>query len=265
MGHTRLGQIPKSQRWQAVVSTFAGADAGADGSNFANEVGRIADAAMEAAARAITGSGPTGDIGEVFYLLTQVALAAKRPDPKSALRLLGIDISADPSPIAFAAEIHGALDRRFAQLGGRSDVAEIAQLSVGEALGRYLGQQEGDLFASSSEQLNQSLASLARQSSFGNVARDFFGTFVSRLLGFYLSRVVHPGDGQSLIGSLGDMTRFNEQLKLHGYQRSRIVHDFAEKWFSKTEFEKGIDRGNAKRFVGYALKKIRDDFTEGSS
>jgi hypothetical protein len=97
----------------------------------------------------------------------------------------------------------------------------------------------------------------------GGISRAFFSGLMSRMLGFYLSKFVLPGEGQRLIGGANDLTRFNAELRAHTYQRAAIIHEFAEKWFSKTEFEKGIDPTNARRFVSYACKKIEIQFLRG--
>jgi hypothetical protein len=265
MGHTRLGKIPKSKAWKDVVGVFAGADPGAHQTNFGHEVARIAGKAMEAAAGAVAAARRDDGVSHVFYLLTQIALAARRPDMDEALHRLGIQLHPiDPSSVDLTVEVHRVLDEHFLDLGGKSDVAEMAQLALGEALSAFLRALPRDMFATAPMQLRRDLHQLGTQRNFGNVSRQFFGNLIGRLLGFYLSRIVHPGDGQCLIGELGDLSRFNDELRKHSNQRALVVHQFATKWFSKTEFEKGIGPKNARRFVSYALKKIEEEFKRGA-
>jgi hypothetical protein len=40
-------------------------------------------------------------------------------------------------------------------------------------------------------------------------------------------------------------------------ESARIVHDFCGEWFSKTEFQKGIDLDNTSNFMAVTLKKLQ--------
>src|SRR5262249_15656865 len=155
----------------------------------------------------------------------------------------------NPTHLDFTVEVHRVIDDHFKAVGQKSDIAEIAQLAIGETLANYFRRQPSDLFAKSETQLLADLRQLGTQRTFGNVARGFFANFMSRMLGFYLSKFIRPGGRQRLVNSADDLTKFNTALRQHAYQRAAIIHEFAEKWFSKTEFEKGIDQKNTHRFV----------------
>lgn len=264
MGHTRLGKIPTSKAWKDVVGTFASAGGGAGRASLKDEIPQIAAKTIEAAAGAIRAAQHDRGIGFVFFLFTQIALAARRPDMNEALRKVGLSLPANPSSIGLTVEIHRVLDDHFLNLNRKSDAAEIAQLALGETLAAYFRALPRDMFATAGDQLQRDLRELGTPRVFGDVSRQFFGTLIARLLNFYLSRIVRPGEGQNLINGVGDLTRFNAELRQHSYQRAAIVHEFATKWFSKTEFERGIDPRNAQRFVAYALQKIESELKRGA-
>ena len=264
MGHSRLGKVPTTKAWRAVIGTYAGADPGSGGSNFAREVGRIATKAMAASADAVRAARSDGGVAQVFFLLTQLALATHRSNMVEALEALGIRLPLTASPLDLTVEVHRVLDEHLLDGGHRSDVGEMAQLALGEALAGYLRSQPRDMFSDATGQRRRDLHGLGTQKGFGEVAHEFCSGFGSRLLGFQLSRIVRTGEGQSLIGGVGDLSRFNAELRQHSRQRAMVVRDFATKWFTKTEFEQGIDPANAKRFTAYALKKLEDSFKRGA-
>lgn len=70
MGHVRLGLLPRSKAWKEVVGLIA---AGAD-------VPQVANATISAAETAF--SFVMNDLGytEAVWLMTQLAIAAKKPD-----------------------------------------------------------------------------------------------------------------------------------------------------------------------------------------
>lgn len=266
MGHTRLGTLPKTRAWKDVVSVYAGADASPpERTDFGHEVARVADSAMQAAAAALKAARGDRGVAHVFFLLTQIALAARRQDPEGALWEIGISLPPDASRLDLSAEVNRALDDHFLGAGGApSDLAEMAQLALAETLASWFRGRPSDLFASPREQFWGDLRALGTQMAFGGIARQFFGNLIGRLLGFHLSRVVRPGEGQSLIGDAGDLTRFNDELRRHALERALVVRDFAGGWFSKTEFERGIDPSNVRRFVAHALRKVAAEFRRGA-
>jgi hypothetical protein len=263
MGHTRLGSIPTSKPWKEVVGVFLDREFD-NRSDLDPLVQDVASKTMEAASGAVASARRDGGVIQVFYLLTQIALAARRADLDGALLELGIELPVNPSSVDFTVEVHRVLDEYFLDIGRRSDVAEMAQLALGESLGIYFRQIPHDLFSSGIEQLRRDLYPMGTQQAFGNLARQFFSSFTKRLLGFYLSRIVGPSRGQQAIQSATDISRFNEQLQKHSYQRTLIVHDFSAKWFSRTEFERGINEQAARRFVSYALRKLEVEFKRGA-
>ena len=58
------------------------------------------------------------------------------------------------------------------------------------------------------------------------------------------------------IGDTDELSGLNEALKTHCLQSARIVHDFCGEWYSKTEFQRGIDLENTSGFMAVALRKL---------
>jgi len=265
MGHTRLGRLPRTKAWNAVAEIYANAGTDLDGSDparsdFRHEVTRIADAAMAAAVVQFEGAKRDEMLGDALFLLTQVALAARRPDRDDALALLGVSFDAVPNPVTLVAEVNRLLDDAREARSAYSDVGEMAQAALAETLSEWFRGRTVDLFSSQPEQFWRSMHDLGTQKSFGSVARDFMGNLIARMLNFHLSRIVAPGGDQHLLRGAADATRFRQELRQHSRERALIVKSFAEGWFSKREFEHGIDKASARRFVAHALKKIVDEF-----
>jgi hypothetical protein len=262
MGHTRLGRIPTTRAWREVVGLFARSERGDEP---AANVELLASSTMRAAAGAVRAARSDDGIAFIFFFLTQLALAGRKSSLSASLARLGINLPPAATSLDLTTEVHRVLDEHFFAKAKKSDFAEIAQLALGETLATFLRSRPRDLFASAPEQLKSDLRELGTQNGFGQVSRQFFANLMSRLLGFYLSKIVGPGPGQNLIKNVDDLVAFNAELRGHSYQRALIVHDFAAKWFSKTEFERGIDPRNAKRFVAYALQKIESEFDHAAS
>lgn len=87
MGHVRLGSLPRSRAWKEVVGLIT---AGADVSQIANATIRAADKAF---------SFVFNDEGftEAVWLMTQLAIAAKKDNFNDHLQSVGINLPQDTS------------------------------------------------------------------------------------------------------------------------------------------------------------------------
>jgi hypothetical protein len=260
MGHTRLGAIPKTQKWQEVVEQIAGPRlAGERGTSPVN-IGAVAAQTLDAAQKGIERAANDPGVRYTFYLLTQLALASRRPEWEPSLAKHGIQLSRESTVFDLTAEVHSAIDRHLRKTSwGATDLSEIAQQSAGEAISSLAGSRTVSLFGASSADVQNAIRSLSTKKGFGELGQRFFGRFVSRFLNFYLSRVTAATLGGPRLRNLGDIAHFNDALGTHCDQSARIVRDFCGEWYSKTEYQKGIDLENTSRFVAVAFKKLRSE------
>lgn len=257
MGHQRLGEIPKSRKWSAVIMAV-GAQSTED-TALSHDITKIADLTLDAAEaglkRAISDTG----LQFTFYLLTQVVLAARERDWRQRLAKLGIHLTENSSLFDFTAELQELVDHYVASHGFPTDISEMAQQAAGEAVSELAGPDATTLFGSGPAELQASLRKLSTKTGFANLGQRFFSRFMSRFLNFYLSRVSAGQLGTPRVTQVGELSRFNEVLEYHCDQSARIVHGFCGEWYSKTEFQHGIDLENTSRFMAVALKKLQDE------
>ncbi len=258
MGHQRLGDIPKSRKWSAVVAAVAGEGAGPGGhGGLADAVSEIADLTLDGAQAGLQRAIDDPGLRFTFYLLTQVVLAAREPDWKQRLGQLNIHLSDNSSLFDFTAEVQDAIDRHLASHGQPSDVSEMAQQAAGQSIAELAGPTAKTLFGSGASELQDALHELSTKAGFARLGQRFFGCFMSRFLNFYLSRITAGQANGPRPGQVGELSHFNEALEHHCIQSARIVRDFCGEWYSKTEFQHGIDLENTSRFMAVALKKLQ--------
>ena len=260
MGHQRLGDIPKTQRWNAVVATVAagGGGGGAGGlAGLAQSVGDIADRTLEAAEAGLERAIDDAGLRYTFYLLTQIVLAARETDWRAELRQVGIDIDESASLFDFTDSVQEAIETHVRGHGGSTDISEMAQQSAGQALTELAGPDAVMLFGSGSAEAQDAVRKLSTKAGFARLGQRFFGCFTARFLNFYLSRITAGEVGKPSLDHTGDLSRFNEVLLIHCNQSARIVHDFCGEWYSKTEFQKGISLENTSGFMAVAVRKLQ--------
>lgn len=249
MGHTRLGNIPKTRRWQEVVALCGGEQS-------IGHVPEIAEETLAAAEPALLRAMDDPGLRLAFHALARLALASREDDWNGALAELGIALPSDASIFDLTATLQASLDDQILAHGRATDVGEIAQRAMGETLMELAGPRAASLFGPSAEALRSAVRELSTKSAFGNLGQRFFGHFLARFLNSYVSRVTASVTGTKSIGGIGDLSRFNAELTHHCLQSARIVRDFAGEWYSKTEYLEGIDTENTGRFVTVAVKKL---------
>ncbi len=262
MGHTRLGAIPKTHKWDEVVVQVAG-DGLAGAVLAAADIAAIAAQTLDAAQKGLDRAVDDPGVRYTFYLLTQLALAARLPDWEVALGRHGIRLANDSTVFDFTAEVQDAIDRHLRRhTSGATDLSEMAQQSAGEAISSLVGGRSESLFGGSSADVQDAMRSLSTKKGFGELGQRFFGRFVARFLNFYLSRVTAAQLGKPRLQDLGDIAQFNDALRAHCDQSARIVRDFSGAWYSKTKHEQGINPENTSRFLAVAMQKLRSELEQ---
>jgi hypothetical protein len=268
LGHTHLGPLPKSRSWNQVVETLTGSGLKIlPVSSSASRVNIIAGQTIRAARATLAKASDDAGVRYTFYLLTQLALASRHPDWWAALQEHGIVLSDQSSVFELTAELQGAIDRYISRTAvGATDLSEMAQQAVGEALTSLLAAYTPSLFEDAdSKGLKNALRALSTKKGFGQLGQRFFARFVARFLNFHLSRATASGLGTSRLQNLGNIGEFNEALATHCEESARIVRDFCSDWYSKTEYEQGIDLENSSRFLAVAVKKLRSELQHQGS
>jgi hypothetical protein len=258
MGHTRLGALPKTRKWNELLRHIAGMRSPENtADSVANDINAIAAQTLGASRKALAKVAQDSGVGYTFYLLTQVALASRTTDWETALVQHGIRLSSDSTVFDLTVELQGAIDRYLLRTQpGATDLSEMAQQSAGEALLSLAGLRTPNLFGGSSADAKNAIRSLSTKTGFGKLGQKFFGRFVARFLNFYLSRATAATLGSARVQNLGDITEFNKALELHCHESARIVRDFCGDWYSKTEYERGIELRDASKFVAVAVRKL---------
>lgn len=250
MGHQRLGRLPQTKAWRQIIDQIA------DGAN----VETVAAAVSAATERSLIAAANDPAVKTAVYLLTRLPLAAREADFVSQLQHLGIDIRTPPSLPALAAAFAESIDRTSRSYAVRNDFGEIAQLCAVECLYAVVGRELPRLFGTEPSDVQNKLAGFATVRQFGVLARDFFARLTRRHLDYYLSRELSAHVGaHRRFRTIREHARFIADLELHCREAARITESFAGEWFSKTNYEGGIDQKAANGFVHYAMKKIHDE------
>lgn len=260
MGHTRLGVIPKTQKWSAVVATLFGShDVSMSEPALADQLPEISRVLIDATAVNLDSAKNDKGVRYCVYLLTQIALAAKSPDWQKSLDGLGISLGDQATIYDLVYQYQCAVDDYAQKNHCASDLGEMAQKAAGEAFLSAARRSALPLFGEGPEDVRRVLRDVSNKSGFGELGQVFFGRLLARYLNFYLSRLAASHAGSAKLPNVSSLGQLNDALLSHCHQSARIVRDFCGDWYSSTQFREGITPQNTSRFVAVALKKVRTE------
>jgi hypothetical protein len=266
VGHTRLGKLPKTQKWLDLVGRIAGSGLSGGVLSAASYVEALAAQTLDASRAGLDNAKHDTGVLYAFFLLTQVTLASRTPNWENTLALHGIHLASDSTVFDLTSEIQAAIDRHVDESSsGATDLSEMAQQSVGEALMSLAGTRTVNLFGGSSDEVRNAVRTLSTEKGFGELGQRFFGRFVARFLNFYLSRATAAALGGPRLSDVADVAEFNEALRVHCDQSARILRDFCGEWYSKTSYQEGINPENASRFLAVAVRKLSSELERQGS
>jgi hypothetical protein len=255
MGHIRVGRLPKTFRWRAVVGMLTAAP---------EDVPGVARASMVAAEERLRELARDPSLAHCFWLLTRIAWASRGPDFPNELARLGLHADPTQPAHAFIAQVSDQARTELARHPESGHFSELASLALRRALSDTIGQEGRSLFGSSVEDLQQAFRRFSTERRFATLAKYFFGDFFARTLRFFvekeLSNCVGPGH---TLRSVDASDEFAQALDVYARQSARIMETFAAGWYGKQNWEsKGaISPEDAQGFVAVALRKLRMELT----
>ena len=258
MGHTRLGNIPKTRNWQAVVDAFV-SDVDENEPNLEAKVFLIAGKTLEAIDEGLDVAGRDYGLNYIYSMMIRMVLASREKDWQSSFESIGLKVNYDTTFYDLVADFQEKIESELHYNYCNTDVSENAQKAAIEALTKLVLPESSSLFDSGIDDLLSGLKRCSTKKGIGELSKTFFGAFLSKHLNFYLSRITAASIGNSAIEHLGDITSFNRILENHCYQSASIIRDFAGIWVKKTEYEEGVNNKNTRSFISGAIKKLKDE------
>jgi hypothetical protein len=247
MGHFRLGTLPDTARWRRVVALIA--------ENA--EVAEVAAATTQAALRGLELADGDDGLVQSLRLLAAVVQAARAGDFAEELGRAGVATSAQPDIFEIASGFSIAIDRHLQASGRRTDIGEMAQMAAVESLTHLLSQRSSTVFETGPADVRRAAYELSTKGGFATLAHDFVARFAQRFLTYHLGRELsnHVG-GNGRFEDSAAQDDFVEHLGVHCREAAGVMKEYAGDWYSKSNFQGGIDVAKARRFVNRVLKKL---------
>ena len=258
MGHERVGTLPRTRPWQAVVGGIADA-AAVDG-----DVPGLAHVTLEnVRSRLLAIQRDTGFVAS-FRFLVGLALSASPGVDRSTLGGFAIDLETNPSPLKLA----NALGQYVVENSQSAEYAEIARKAAVDAISIWTEQQTRQLsFTGEHEQASEVWRRASDGRGFCEVARLFFGKFMERYLNYFIGReasshLANTEDRERLAHRLGDHV---DVVSHHAFETAKITQSFAAGWFNRYANQGMPTAGEISGFLSHSVEKLREELRREAS
>lgn len=249
MGHIRIGTLPDTPRWRAVVGLLTDEQVG---------MGAVASATMDAAERGLQVAASDEGLRHAIWLLSHITLAAREGDFRAALGHVGLHLGQEPSVFSIVGAFSDAMDRQLRERAARTDIGEMAQMAAAETLAQLCTQKSTTLFGTTAQSVQDAVRSFSTKNGFATLSHEFFSRLTHKYLTYHLSRELanHVGPDKRFRDPT-QHTEFVRNLDTHCRQAAQIIREFAGGWYSKANYEDGISEVKARNFAWAAMKKMR--------
>jgi hypothetical protein len=244
MGHERIGVLPKTKRWRAIVAEIAAVDAPP------SDVPEIARHTLNALGSRYVDLASDAAVKAAFEFLVDMARTA-------AGKQAAAD-TATKSPLSFVAD----LGQRLGATEGSLETAEIVRRAAADAIatwGRENATTQSELFAVTAP--GNAWRGLGTGAGFCELSRLFFSRLTERYLSYFLDR-----EASAALPNLAAREQFRRQLQAHlgdvskhSFETAKITQSFAAGWFNKNAITSQPTSAQIRRFLEYAFAKLRED------
>lgn len=253
MGHSRVGEMPRTGYWKDVISTLGLFD----------NPETIANITAKAAHKGLMLASKDTGLANVVFLFMKSVMASRTEDFPKTLAEHNMKLSSSAGLVDFVGELDEAIDGCLRRSEHRSHLAEMARFSAVDSLHEVFSAKTKSLFGNNIETTRQAVKEHATRKGFSLLGKKFWGCFLSRFLDYHLSREVanHIGPKKTF-KTIGECSKFKVAFDRHCRETVEIVKDFSGGWPSVTEFRGGITAEDVRtKYLPVALQKIKSELS----
>jgi len=250
MGHERVGLLPSTKRWQAVVTGIAAFSGGND------TTASLASKTMRNVASQFVAMQHDGGVIDSFSCLLLLVEASKKSDPITYLAGVGLPLSPQFSSL----ELARALKQHMQGNEANREYSAFASQALIDTVRQWTQQQQSQqlLAFSGSTDAFDPWRKAANPGGFSELSHLFFGSFLSRYLNYFLER-----EASARITTMVDREIFSTRLEAHSREitasaldTAKVTQSFAAGWYASHAKKQLPTKAVVEKFLDYALTKL---------
>jgi hypothetical protein len=251
MGHERVGLLPRTKRWRAIVSAINHLS-----EKDSDAIARLADKTLENVSSRFSKLHKDRGVQAAFAYL--IALATSHLPHSGGLASVDTALHENPSPARIVKNLSVWVNRHATS----REYAEVACRAGADTIVEWTREQSKQhlLFDDSASVISIWAAS-SNARGFCQVARSFFAHFTERYLRYFLER-----EASAEFQSLESRQRFDQNLhshiedvSQHAFETSKITQSFAAGWFNNHVRETRPSDKAIEGFLSIAFGKMQEE------
>ena len=250
MGHVRIGFLPHTKQWNAIVEKLGSYD------NDASMVAIIADNTIEAVRKDYQNLQYDESLIKAILYLANIVVSSRQDDQVTYLQDRGYPVDTGVSLLALTSGAQSMIQTAEGSLEVNKLARDSAAHAVMEFYERHSDNQIS-FFQSGSNPFKEK----GSGREFCELARYFFASFTEKEIRYYVDR-----EASSVIDDYGKYLHFSDALSQHTsviaehtFEISEIMQSFAAGWFNKYALDSAPSVENVSDFLKMSFGKIREE------
>lgn len=253
MGHERVGILPKTKPWNALLGQMV------DLNSSESQVSSIASQTLKNVRHRYETLFRDPVVIDIFIFLVAFSRACRFHDTQTQLKKSGISLPLYPSLLSVVKALRESVSFHDAN----SEYGQLALAAAADAIGQWHKQhvtKQLHLFQSSPD-FFESWRTLGHGAGFCELARLFFGRLTERYLKYFLDRAA-----SATFQSIQQREHFQREIRFHldavsthAFESAKITQSFAAGWYERHTREGIPDLKEVEGFLTVAFGKLRDE------
>lgn len=252
MGHERIGFLPHTKQWQAIVDQLSMYNGGDE------SVLKIADDTLKAIRKAYEAMPYDESVIKAISYLATLVFSANQEDQPAYLNDNGYMVDSQLSLFSLMTSAQEYITTETGSL----EINKIAKDAALQAVISYQQEHQTNQLMLFSDQPESVWKSAGNGAAFCELARTFFASFTDRQLKYYVERAAASkiGDYAALQSFTDTLSTQSQKIANHAFEITKIMQSFAAGWYNKNASSSLPDENKVRGFLQMSFGKMREEF-----
>jgi len=252
MGHMRIGFLPRSKQWNAIVDQLSlfGGDP--------TDVHRIADATLSAIQNNYKKLPDDDSVIKATKFLAILSYSANQAEQAAFLNRKGFSVDNDMTLFS----ILSSAQKYISTEAGSLEINKMARDATMKAIMTYHDAHKSNQITLFDDTAHNTWRSAGTGAAFCELARTFVAEFTERQLRYCLER-----EAPRVINDFGLLRSFSETLSCqstaiskHALDTSKLMQSWAAGWYNNNSVSSLPTDGQVHQFLDFSFRKMREEF-----
>ena len=250
MGHVRIGFLPHTRQWNAIVDQLSEYD------NDTHVVAIIADRTLDAVRKEFDGLQYDESVIKAIDYLATIVVSSRQEDQIAFLQDNGYSVDDNLSIFALTSSAKIMIETKDGSLETNKLARDAAIHAVMEYYEKHVDNQMS-LFQTE----NNPFKKKGSGREFCELARYFFADFTEKQIRYYIDRSASSviGDYDKYIHFSDTLTSKSLTITEHAFEISKIMQSFAAGWFNKHALDNTPSNDSITDFLKISFGKVREE------